>query len=135
MARFDKDETVRRVAEKMKTGDYFFPEDLAVSVAEHLGVDIVGTPFEKTTESPTAGSVPPFSGVSVKAAKAQQEQYDKNMGNDNAEATDEEVDEDSYSSWTVDELQDELRKRDLPVSGNKAELVERLEGNDEEGGE
>lgn len=32
-----------------------------------------------------------------------------------------------YSSLTVDELQDELRDRDLPVSGNKDELIARLQ--------
>lgn len=32
-----------------------------------------------------------------------------------------------YSSLTVDELQDQLRDRDLPVSGNKDELIARLQ--------
>lgn len=31
-----------------------------------------------------------------------------------------------YDALTVDELQDRLRARDLPVSGTKAELVDRL---------
>jgi hypothetical protein len=34
--------------------------------------------------------------------------------------------EDDLEDWTVDELKDELRERDLPVSGNKDELVKRL---------
>jgi hypothetical protein len=38
----------------------------------------------------------------------------------------------SYEDKTVNELRDELRDRDLPVSGNKAELVERLEEADQE---
>jgi hypothetical protein len=38
-----------------------------------------------------------------------------------------------YEEMTVEELKDELSARDLPVSGNKAELVERLEENDAEG--
>jgi hypothetical protein len=36
----------------------------------------------------------------------------------------------SYSGLTVDELQDELRDRDLPVSGNKDELIARLQESD-----
>jgi hypothetical protein len=35
-----------------------------------------------------------------------------------------------YAALNVDELQDALRARDLPVSGNKAELVARLEEDD-----
>jgi SAP domain-containing ribonucleoprotein len=33
----------------------------------------------------------------------------------------------AYDDMTVEELKDELYNRDLPVSGNKAELVARLE--------
>ena len=36
-----------------------------------------------------------------------------------------------YKEWTLDDLRDELRARQLPTSGNKPELVERLEDNDE----
>lgn len=36
----------------------------------------------------------------------------------------------SYQDQTKDELQDELRGRDLPVSGNKDELIDRLESDD-----
>ena len=42
----------------------------------------------------------------------------------------EDLPEDHYSYWTKEELQAELEKRDLPKSGNKAELVERLEDDD-----
>lgn len=38
----------------------------------------------------------------------------------------------SYDQATRDELRDELRARDLPVSGNKDELIERLEEADEQ---
>ncbi|MBW3619315.1 MAG: gas vesicle protein [Actinobacteria bacterium] len=46
----------------------------------------------------------------------------------------------SYEDQTKEELEDELRSRDLPVSGTKSELVERLQaadgraGRDGEGG-
>jgi hypothetical protein len=36
--------------------------------------------------------------------------------------------EQSLEGLTVDELKEQLRARDLPVSGSKAELVERLRG-------
>ena len=41
------------------------------------------------------------------------------------DTTSEEID---YSSMTVPELKDALKEKGLPVSGKKAELVERLEG-------
>jgi hypothetical protein len=41
----------------------------------------------------------------------------------------EEADE-PYSEWTADELRDELKNRKLSTSGNKPELVERLEQSD-----
>ncbi|MGW4525181.1 SAP domain-containing protein [Amycolatopsis sp. NPDC004378] len=46
-------------------------------------------------------------------------------GGDETEAVD-------YNAFTVDELRAELADRDLPVSGNKAELVERLAQNDQD---
>ena len=36
----------------------------------------------------------------------------------------------TYGDWNLDELRDELRERQLPVSGNKPELVERLVASD-----
>lgn len=43
---------------------------------------------------------------------------------------DEEGEDSGYDDKTVDELKAELRKRDLPVSGKHAELVQRLEEDD-----
>jgi hypothetical protein len=40
------------------------------------------------------------------------------------------MDEVNYSDWTVESLKSELSKRDLPTSGNKAELIARLESDD-----
>jgi hypothetical protein len=37
-----------------------------------------------------------------------------------------------YDEFTVDELRDDLRSRDLHTSGTKAELIARLEDDDEE---
>ena len=61
---FDKDETKARVEQHVRSGDFFFPEDLARSVAEHLGIDLGNTSYGQVpaAESPTRGSVPPFSG-------------------------------------------------------------------------
>jgi hypothetical protein len=39
--------------------------------------------------------------------------------------------DDEYEDWTVDELKEELGNRSLPVSGKKAELVQRLNAADE----
>lgn len=38
--------------------------------------------------------------------------------------------DDGYESWTKDDLVAELDKRGLPKSGNKPELIERLEADD-----
>lgn len=38
---------------------------------------------------------------------------------------------DDYNDWNVATLQEELRNRDLPTSGNKAQLVARLVEDDE----
>lgn len=35
-----------------------------------------------------------------------------------------------YDDFTTEELKDKLRERDLPVSGNKQELIERLQEDD-----
>ena len=39
----------------------------------------------------------------------------------------------SYDTWTRKELQAELRRRGLPVSGNKDQQVARLKANEPEG--
>jgi hypothetical protein len=38
--------------------------------------------------------------------------------------------DDEYTDWTVAQLKEELGNRGLPVSGTKAELIERLEDDD-----
>lgn len=42
--------------------------------------------------------------------------------------------QDPYDSWPVDELRTELSMRELPKTGNKAELILRLRANDMETG-
>jgi hypothetical protein len=50
-------------------------------------------------------------------------------GSDAGDDDDEEGDE--YDDMLADDLKEELRKRDLPVSGNKDELIARLREDDE----
>jgi hypothetical protein len=38
--------------------------------------------------------------------------------------------DDDYDSWTNDDLREELEERQLPISGNKFELITRLREND-----
>jgi len=54
---------------------------------------------------------------------------DAALKGDVVEAPDEEQ---GYDSYTVDELKGFLGERDLPVSGNKGELIARLEESDAE---
>jgi hypothetical protein len=66
---------------------------------------------------------------------AEVEPADRSPVQSEAEAADQaapeaqaEVEEDAvYEEWTVEELRDALSARGLPVSGNKAELIERLQ--------
>lgn len=41
------------------------------------------------------------------------------------------VGDSDYEGWTKDELSEELEKRGLPKSGNKDELISRLQEDDE----
>ena len=68
-------------------------------------------------------------GVPEEKAEETQEEVDTEEESDEVEeeASSEKVD---YSSMTVPELKDALKEKGLPVSGKKAELVERLEGAD-----
>lgn len=52
-------------------------------------------------------------------------------GGDSDEDTDDEPDSDDYDGWTNAQLQQELKRRDLPSSGNHAALVARLTEDDE----
>jgi hypothetical protein len=45
---------------------------------------------------------------------------------------DEDDEDEGYASWTNDELREELGRRELETSGNKADLVARLEESDNE---
>lgn len=51
-------------------------------------------------------------------------------GSDDATSSIEVEVEEDYDSWTVAELKEELEQLGLPVSGNKATLIARLEGYD-----
>ncbi len=52
-----------------------------------------------------------------------------------ADEDDDEVDDRPYAERNNDELREELARRELEVSGNKAELIARLTADDEERGE
>lgn len=54
-------------------------------------------------------------------------------GEDEPESEDDgdDAEDSDYSEWSIEELKDALRTRGLPVSGNKDELVARLEEDDE----
>lgn len=48
------------------------------------------------------------------------------------EDTTQEGEEDTFDAMTVEELKDELRERDLKVTGNRADLIARLRGEEED---
>ena len=50
------------------------------------------------------------------------------MADETQDQDQQEQQEGSHQGMTVNELKDELREKDLPVSGKKDELIERLEG-------
>lgn len=51
--------------------------------------------------------------------------------NEGVVEADEEVEESSWEDYTVEQLREELEARGLPKSGNKDELIARLEESDE----
>lgn len=58
------------------------------------------------------------------------EQPENPVSEDEAETEDEDEEDIPYSEWTVDELEIELQNRSLKKSGNKDELIARLEEHD-----
>lgn len=83
-------------------------------VAEHLGDDVAGPP-----EAPSLDDTP-YVGDENTVASVQTENGSPTMGPDD------------YEDASNERLREELRRRGLSTSGNKAELVERLEDNDAE---
>lgn len=64
------------------------------------------------------------------------EQNTENADGDTpAEAAGEEEEDEGYQSWTNEQLREELDSRELSTTGNKADLVARLEEDDEENNE
>jgi hypothetical protein len=108
----DVEEVSEETLEAIAAGGYF-PDDAAQSpAAAAAAAEAAGTPVDPELVA-TDGDEPTGDA-------------DGNGGVDGDEG---------YGSKTVDELQDELRSRDLPVSGSKAELIDRLEKDDEENGD
>ena len=63
----------------------------------------------------------PISSHIVLFKKADESEEDEDTQEDNSEDTD-------YSKMSVAELKELLKEKKLPVSGKKAELIERLQG-------
>ena len=74
----------------------------------------------------------------IAEAKARADEYDQLVEDtepepesaDESETESADEPEPGYSSWTADQLRGELELRGLAKSGSKAELVQRLEGDD-----
>lgn len=127
MSEFTKENLAERLKEKVSSGDTHVPEDMMRALAAHFGVDVEAA----------APAAPDTSGGYVKgAAQGPGVDSEPSVNKDDAgDSSEEESVEEGYESQTVEELKEECRSRDLPVSGTKAELVERLEADDADEGE
>lgn len=108
---------------KVRAGDFIMPEDRFHALAEHFGVDVVEA---APTPGDTSGGGTPVESEDVESPDKAEEVVESP---DKAE----EVVEDGYDTWVKDDLEDELRARELPVSGTKDELIQRLEDADKGG--
>lgn len=123
-----------RIRERIARGETVFGEQEVAVIAAKFGMEPEDHPFmhQHTDEnSPTAGrlgSDPHPDGAG--RAYATEEEREAAEKEDGDKTTGEPIEGD-YDDHTVEELQNELRRRDLPVSGTKPELVERLTENDE----
>lgn len=85
-------------------------------------------PAQETTQEPTGGQEP---APNTPETPPSQENPQESQGGASGDDPDGDGDDDSdYSEWSNDELAAELQERGLPKSGNKAELIARLEADD-----
>jgi hypothetical protein len=132
-SREDVATALRSAADRLEAGDMLGPMSV-VEVASGGGV--IGHYDRNPVDSVMDTGKTSAEGDSLVAQTAEvaTPQGDASVLQKGANAStedDEEGDEDEgYQSQSVDDLKDELRRRDLPVSGNKDELVARLEEDD-----
>lgn len=143
-------EVQNRVEEAVRTGNFFFPEDVVRGIAEKFGIDLQNTPYGKVApaDSPTRGDVHPdrdeaieYVRTSSRKAAGKEDvptgedpgletEVVQSEGDPTTENTGDTETEDDYDSWSGADLEAELRERELPVSGTNAEKAARLREND-----
>ena len=79
---------------------------------------------------PTAASLLARAGKRIPKARAEELGLLDEPEQDKEIEQDEEFEDDGYEELTVDDLRELLDERDLPVSGTKAQLIERLRTDD-----
>jgi cytoskeletal protein CcmA (bactofilin family) len=89
-------------------------------------------PYSSSTTKAAAGTeTKPYSSETTTVVETEEDEDADSDEQESEEPDFQEMPEDEVYEFTVKELREELRQRDLPVSGTKDELVERLREDDE----